>query len=181
MLELQRNLYRTVFAFVSVAAGMAVLYWAKPLDSTPNLGRAVLFSLSQVQVLLALFAVSLYGAQTVVGGYIAALEEQINAECKARTSIWESVLAPQYLLIPRSAAAAGVWAVGLFFLAYFVLFLALGLGLMRGIYVRIAMVVEVLVILCLVIWAHLDARRVRRFASRYLAEGAAAKPVSPND
>jgi hypothetical protein len=71
----------------------------------------IIFLLSQVEVYLMVFGVTMIAAQSMHAGYIAALERQLNEISGATISIWESEVVPQFMGSPEecSSGRTQVW------------------------------------------------------------------------
>lgn len=117
IIEVEKHVYRSVFAFVTLAGVAASIYWNPSVVADTKARAALFFVLGQGEFFIALVVLLSVTTMLVHSGYAKTLEERINSLCQESLVLWESEVTPTFLFHPR----------GLYFCSYIILILFLAL------------------------------------------------------
>lgn len=94
MIAIGIDLRRTVLVFLTVGLAAAGIYLGDPQFLSDLQRSAVVFALSQIEIFLTAYGMSMAAHQRVLAGYCAALEDQMNSLAGEELCVWESKVIP---------------------------------------------------------------------------------------
>lgn len=163
LLEMEKAMHQVVFAFVTVAASVAGIYWGEVIQNE-RVRTVLVFGLTQVDFFFGLFLIALTANQNVHAAYIRALEEQINELCGRRANIWESEITVRFLFGRTSAFFWTVAAGVAFLFATFILFIVISFPTVNNFWGGAILIIELMILTALTIFSARETEAIALFA-----------------
>lgn len=172
IVELQKQISRAVFAFITVAGAMIVAGVSKEVLEDVNLNRMVVFALSQVEFFIAIYIIAVTYNMFCHAIYIMAIESKINRLAGERIAMWQSI-ASEHLWGRKSILLWGLVIMIAGAISAFVYCVY-----QQPIWARILGYLEIAIALSLIVWLvdSLQAKRILKQAQDTLE----SKPDEPS-
>jgi hypothetical protein len=162
IVSISRAQQHAVVGFITVLAMLAGVYWGRNVTANPESRNALLFFLTQVEVFVLFYQLSLFANISAHARYVAELEEHINEHC-GPVSLWESRLCLPLLYAPRGSFFWSLVAMGLLGAALFSVAIGLIFATIDSFFYGVTITTEIVAFLAALVLTASEPARTNRF------------------
>ena len=169
IVDLDRSMQRAFFVVLTVLVLFAGIYFDNKIVEDERIKGFLLFALSQIFYLIAMFVGICLSNQNVHAGHIRSLEKQANRMLGVPFLIWESEIAPKLLFSFRGTT---FWAIVFFYVGIAVAFFVLmyvTLLMVENISLSAFIIFELMLMIGVAIFSNFEFKKAENLSDKIIA------------
>lgn len=147
----EQNIHNTLIYFFTLIGASAGVLFDQKIITDPGVRSILLFSLSQMEIILAFYVVSVMSNVNVHTAYIEALDMKLNKLMGENVALWETSAAGKHLYKPTGPFILSLACVIIFMASFLVILATQSKGLFDNTFIIGFVLLEVVLIFGLIL------------------------------